>query len=281
MTKVLILGDKLKGGTAEVVREFEAWLSERVDSIETILDRDVPLEQVQADLACVFGGDGSILAAARRMGENQMPTLGINLGRLGFLTTCGLSQATVAAEAALAGELHEERLAMLACHVERHDGETTDSVRVLNDCVISRGDDASLVTLEASRNGAEVATYSGDGLIVATPTGTTAYSLGAGGPVLAPDLEAVVLTPLASHSLALRPLVLPLAHELDIVVRETGAVNGCPMDLDGQVSMRLSVGDRVCLRASPVTFRHLAWREDSFFQIFREKFGWSDAPRLK
>lgn len=279
MTRVLILGDERKGGTAEVVGRFESWLRSRVEEVEVVLDRDAPIDQVAADLVCVFGGDGSILAAARRMGRNQIPTLGINLGRLGFLTACGPSRAEEATEAALAGEMYEEERAMLECTVLQPGGRETDPVFVLNDGVLNRRATASMVRIVALRGDDELATYSGDGVILSTPTGSTAYSLAAGGPVLAPDVDAVVLTPLASHSLALRPLVVALGKGLDLLVQEGGGASSCTLVLDGQTSMSVAVGDRVRVRPTDVKFRHLTWRADSFFEVFREKFGWSDVPR--
>lgn len=282
MTRVLILGDERKGATAEVVGKFESWLNEQVDeadSVQVILDRDAPLEDVAADLVLVFGGDGSILAAARRMGANQMPTLGINFGRLGFLTVCGPDRAQRVTKMALRGELQEESRAMLECHVVRADGTESKPVLALNDGVINREATAGIVSLVALRDSQELATYAGDGLIVSTPTGSTGYSLAAGGPVLSPDLDVVVLTPLASHSLALRPLVVPFADGLDILVQECGGEGACRLVLDGQVSSPMAVGDRVCLRPAKQRFRHLVWGEDSFFRVFREKLGWSDMPR--
>jgi NAD+ kinase len=284
MARVLILGDERKGGTAEVVGDFARWLQQDradVESVAIVLDRDGPVDCAGVDLVCVFGGDGSILAAARRMGQFQRPTMGVNLGRLGFLTTCGLDRVQEAARAALDGTLYEEPRTMLRCHVEHSDGKSSEPVLVLNDGVLGRNSTSSIVSLSAVRDGVELANYSGDGLIVATPTGSTAYSLAAGGPVLAPDLAAVVLTPLASHSLALRPLVLPLAQGLDLLVQETGGEGTCPFILDGQVVERVAVGDRVCVRPTEVRFRHLSWGKESFFRVFREKFGWSDLPRQR
>jgi len=284
MTRVLILGDERKGGTGQVVDAFAAWLRDevaQVDDIEVLLDRDACLPDRSADLVCVFGGDGSILAAARRMGQRQQPTLGINLGRLGFLTTCRPKRAQEAVQAFLSGELVEEPRTMVECHVERAGGEASEPVLVLNDGVLNRNSSAGIVSLSAVREGVELASYSGDGLIVATPTGSTAYSLAAGGPVLAPELEAIVLTPLASHSLALRPLVVPLEQGLDLLVQEAGGLGACPFVLDGQIVKDVSVGDRVCVRPTAVKFRHLAWAKDSFYRVFREKFGWGDVPRQR
>ena len=271
MARVLILGDERKGATISEVRAFEEWLKGEVDSVTVILDREAPLHEVEADLVCVFGGDGSILSAARRMRDNQLPTLGINVGRLGFLTACGPERARVATAKALGGELHEERRSMLSAQVIHADGTSTESVLALNDGVVTRSSTAGIVQLTAFRGGQELAHYAGDGLIVSTPTGSTAYSLAAGGPVLAPDLDVVVLTPLASHTLALRPLVVPIADGLDLRVESDGA----SAVLDGQVPTRVSEGDRVCLRPAQVKFRHLTWGPESFFRVFREKLGWS------
>lgn len=284
MTRVLILGDERKGGTEQVVGVFERWLRDEVteiDEVEVLLDRDASLDGKTADLVCVFGGDGSILATARRMGQQQLPTIGVNLGRLGFLTTCRPERAQEAVRSFLSGELVEERRTMLECYVEHAGGETSASVLALNDGVLNRDSNAGIVSLSAVREEVELASYSGDGLIVATPTGSTAYSLAAGGPVLAPGLEAVVLTPLASHSLALRPLVVPLEQGLDLLVQEAGGEGACPFVLDGQVVMRVSVGDRVCVRPTKVKFRHLVWSKGSFYRVFREKFGWADVPRQR
>ncbi len=279
MTTVLVLGDEKKGGTRSVVAEFESWLGQhQVDTVNVILDRDSPLQDQVADLVLVFGGDGSILAAARRMGENQLPTVGINLGRLGFLTAGGRERAREVIRMALDGKLTEEPRIMLACHVQRADGTGTEPVFALNDGVLHRPASVGSISIAALRNGDELATYRGDGLIVATPTGSTAYSLAAGGPVLAPWMEAVVLTPLASHSLALRPLVLPLQSGLDLLVQDADRRDGCVFSVDGQVEMEVSAADRVCLRPAPVKFRHLTRGKASFFEVFREKFGWADVP---
>ena len=134
------------------------------------------------------------------------------------------------------------------------------------------------IRISAWRDTAEIATYQGDGLIVATPTGSTAYSLAAGGPVLAPPMDAVVVTPLASHSLSLRPLVLQLRQGFDLKVEDTGDEPTCSFTVDGQVVMDVATGDRVCLRPADVRFRHLTLGEGSFYRVFREKFGWADVP---
>lgn len=279
MYRVLILGDERKGHVGELVRELESWLLKRDIQVEIELDRDNSLANRKADLVVVCGGDGSLLAAARRMGPNQMPTVGINLGRLGFLTSFGKADAQIAVEMALGGKLCEQPRLMLSCHIERVGGAVTEPVLGLNDGVLSRSNTGGIITISAFREDHELATYSGDGLIVSTPVGSTAYSLSAGGPILSPSMEALVLTPLASHSLTLRPLVVPFDDGLQLVIQESGGAAYCPFLVDGQISMDVAVGDRVFLNRAAVRFRHLARGPLSFFQTLREKFGWADTHR--
>ena len=280
MASILVVGDERKGGSAEFLADFVAFAKTRFAQVVVVTDRDADLADVDADLVAVFGGDGSILGAARRMGLRQKPTLGINLGRLGFLAAFPAADARLGVEMWLRGELVEETRLMMHVHVERADGTpATKAVPFLNDCVASRDASAGIVTIRAQRPDRELATYSGDGVIVATPVGSTAYSLAAGGPVVSPRLDALVLTPLASHGLTLRPLVVPVGDGVDLLVVEAGGDAPCPLVVDGQVQMALRQGERACLRPAPMRFRHLTRGPASFFAILREKFGWAEVPR--
>lgn len=275
---VLLLGDERKGGSRAVVERFAAWFAARVERVHTVLERDRPLVDVPAELVVVFGGDGSMLAAARRMGQNQMPTVGVNLGRLGFLTACGVDDAEEILQRALDGGLHEELRLMIACHVLRADGRATPVVLGINDGVLARAAGCGIVTVRAEREGVELATYSGDGLIVSTPIGSTAYGLAAGGPVVAPGIDAFVLVPLAPHTLTVRPLVMPPC-DLDVVVVEASGDGLCDFTVDGQVHTQITLDDRICMRPSDLRFRHLSRGRDSYFDVLREKFRWADLPR--
>lgn len=278
VNRVLILGDERKGRVRALVAQLSDWL--RTEGIESEVEmaRDSSLERAQADLVVVCGGDGSMLAAARRMGRNQLPTLGINLGRLGFLTAFADEEAIEGLRLAVQGELREEHRVMMLCAVERAGGET-DPVLVLNDAVLSRPASAGIVTISAHREEHEMATYSGDGLIVATPVGSTAYSLASGGPVVSPRMEALVLTPLAPHTLTLRPLVVPLDVGVRLRIEGPGDQEDCSLVLDGQVSFAVAAHEPVHLRPAPQRFRHLTRGRSSFYEILRAKFGWSDEPR--
>jgi NAD+ kinase len=239
------------------------------------MDRESSLEDREADCVVVWGGDGSLLAAARRMGQHQLPTLGINRGRLGFLTSFEYEHTQQALDMLLAGELHEEPRLMFWCSMQGLDGSINEPVLGLNDVVVSRAAVGGMILLRAFRGSTELASYRGDGLITATALGSTAYSMAAGGPVLAPDLDALVLTPLASHTLSARPLVVSVADGLDVEVVETGNKKYAYCQIDGQIQMQVPVGGRVLLRPAKTRFRHLGLGPDHFFQVLHAKFGFA------
>ncbi|MFN6195271.1 MAG: NAD(+)/NADH kinase, partial [Planctomycetota bacterium] len=221
--RLLLVGDERKGGSKALIQHHATWLTGRGCHCEIVMDRESSLAERDADCVVVWGGDGTLLGAARRMGQNQRPTLGINRGRLGFLTSFEYEQTQQALDMLLAGDLQEETRLMYWCSMQGLDGSSTEPVLGLNDVVVSRAAVGGMITLRAFRGATELATYRGDGLITATALGSTAYSMAAGGPVLAPDLEALVLTPLASHTLSSRPLVLPVDGGIEVEVVETGA----------------------------------------------------------
>lgn len=279
--RLLLVGDERKGGSKALIQHHATWLSGRGCQIEIVMDRESSLEQRDADFVVVWGGDGSLLGTARRMGQNQRPTLGINRGRLGFLTSFEYEQTQQALDMLLAGELHEEPRLMYWCSLQGLDGTTSEAVLGLNDVVVSRAAVGGMILLRAFRGSSELAAYRGDGLITATALGSTAYSMAAGGPVLAPDLDALVLTPLASHALSARPLVLPVGEGIEIEVVETGSKKYAYAQIDGQVQMQVPVGGRIVLKPANVRFRHLGLGASSFFQVLHGKFGFTGAVKAR
>jgi NAD+ kinase len=277
--RLLLVGDERKGGSKALIQHHATWLTGRGCQVEIVMDRDEPLEDREADCVVVWGGDGSLLGAARRMGNNQRPTLGINRGRLGFLTSFEYEHTQQALDMLLAGELHEEPRLMYWCSMQGLDGTVTGPVLGLNDVVVSRAAVGGMILLRAFRGNAELAAYRGDGLITATALGSTAYSMAAGGPVLAPDLDALVLTPLASHTLSARPLVLPVGAGIEIEVVETGSKKYAYAQIDGQIQMQVPVGGRIVLRPAAVRFRHLGLGPSHFFQVLHGKFGFANVAR--
>lgn len=274
-TRILLVGDERKGGTPEVVARHRDQLVARGITVATVLDRDAPLPDFAADAVVVFGGDGSLLATVRRMGQNQRPVLGINRGRLGFLTAFEYDQVDRALDLLLAGQLQSADRPLLLCHVVGPDGATSAPMLAVNDVVLGRAGAGGMIIVEARRDELLLGAYRGDGLIAATALGSTAYSMAAGGPVLAPDLEALVLTPLASHSLNARPLVMPIGSGLHMDLLETSAVDYGYCQIDGQVQLQVPQGGRVQVARSNVRFRQLGLGPGSFYGVLRSKFGFA------
>lgn len=268
---------------ADRVAELTEWLRKR--GIEVWLDpqaarwQDQPestLEEIagRVDLMIVLGGDGTLLSAARAIGERAVPLLGVNLGTMGFLAEITSDELFDALEAALAGRLRVASRMRLAVEVERG-GRIVHRGLALNDAVIGKSALSRMIDLEARADGAFVTTYHSDGLIVATPTGSSAYSLSAGGPLLLPDGEAIVLTPICPHTLTQRPLVLPESYRIEILVIATrgGDVH---LTVDGQVGLPLEEGDRVSVLRSPHPVRLLVSPHRNRFDVMREKLRWGE-----
>jgi NAD+ kinase len=224
------------------------------------------------DAMLTLGGDGTLLRAARIVGDNPVPILGINLGRLGFLTCAPASGLEVALRRFAAGEYVVEPRMTLDARVIDEAGSERARWRALNDVVLHKGGFARVVTLEVRANDETVAHYSGDGVVLATPTGSTAYNLSAGGPVVFPTLETILLTPVSAHTLALRALVLPPTAE--ITLRVDDGPEELLVTVDGQVGATFSRGETLVVRRSAHPVPIVRFPENSFFATMREKLQW-------
>jgi len=224
----------------------------------------------QADLLVVLGGDGTLIHAAGLCAGTEVPILGVNMGTLGFLTEFSRDKVWDALDAALAGKLKPTRRLMLSAEVRRG-SETLLSGSVLNDVVVSRDALSRLAQLEVRVDASEATTYEADGMIVATPTGSTAYSLSAGGPIVYPTLEAILLTPICPHALTQRPVVVPA--DLPITVRLMSP-SVMFVTLDGARGRRLEPGDEVHVRTASRRAVLLKNPELDPFAILREKLRW-------
>ncbi len=225
----------------------------------------------KSDLLLVLGGDGTLLAAAREAGERAAPILGVNLGALGFLAEINPDEAVSALERVLAGDFETQARMRLRVHAQRDD-ETLLSSLALNDAVLTRSDLSRMIDIEALSDGAPISRYHGDGLIVATPTGSTAYTLSAGGPLLLPGARVIALTPICPHALSQRPLVLPDDVALELVVhRSEGAAL---LTVDGQLGVNLSPGDRVRVSADAPPAVFVIAHARTRFHALRAKLGW-------
>ena len=226
----------------------------------------------RADLVISVGGDGTLLSTARAVGERETPILGVNLGRLGFLTetTCAELDGVLAAIFEGRAAVVERRL--LAA---RRDGDETDPPwTALNDVTFSKKDLARLFSLSLFVDGEWVADYRADGLIIATPTGSTAYNLAAGGPIVTPEVDCLLATPICPHSLSQRPLILPGQARLTIAIADDDAARDVQITVDGQVGIGLERGEKVFIERARHRVRLIRPAGRTFFTTLRDKLGW-------
>jgi NAD+ kinase len=269
----------------EIVPHLLVWLGDR--GVSTVIDKETASSlnrgeigktrhQIvqEADLLLVLGGDGTLLAASREAAPRGIPTLPINLGGLGFLTSFTLEELYPALEDALAGRAAiSERVLLL---VERtHEESILTQQCVLNEAVVHKGTLARMIELELHIDGGFVCRYRADGLIVATPTGSTAYSMSAGGPIVHPAVESILITPICPHTLSDRPVVVPNASKIELRMAETS--DSVFLTLDGQTGVPLQPGDRVRITRAAERLKLIHPANKTYFEILRNKLKWGEA----
>jgi NAD+ kinase len=267
-----------------VVPPLLAWLRER--NVRVICDTDtaafcdpsvssMPREELakKIDLLIVLGGDGTLLAASRLLGDRNVPILPVNLGGLGFLTSVTLDELYPLLEQVLAGKHGTSERMMLEAEVVRG-GKVLTHQEALNDAVVTKSDNTRIIDLDVNVDGDFVGRYRADGLIVSTPTGSTAYSLSAGGPIIYPVHQAFVITPICPHMLTNRPLVLPDSSKVEIQF-VAGDEPG-RLTVDGQVGYELYLQDRVVVRKSRNKIQLVRPPHKTYFEVLRSKLRWSE-----
>lgn len=228
----------------------------------------------RSDLLITFGGDGTLLSVARHAPEH-VPVVGVNMGTLGFLTEIRVEEFPEVLERVLEGQYYVEPRVAFTVSVSGPDRDSSRHYRVLNDVAINKSAVARIIEMRVSVAGLFVSTFRGDGLIIATPTGSTAYNLSAGGPIIYPTMGAVVLTPICPHMLTNRPLVLP--DELDIEIGlTTPDAKDIFLTLDGQEGFELSERDRVCVRKSDERVLLVQSPDKNYFDVLRNKLKWGE-----
>jgi len=279
-----IISRPRRADVATVAPGLLAWLAER--GVNAVCDREtaecIPSnchvkarEEIpaMADLLIVLGGDGTLLAAARLLGARNVPILPVNLGGLGFLTSVTLDDLYPVLEQAIHEQARYSERVLLESRVMR-EGKPFHCARALNDAVLNKAALARIIDMHLHVNGEFVAKYKADGLIVATPTGSTAYSLSAGGPIVYPVASAFVITPICPHTLTNRPLVIPDNAKIEIGFGAGEAP--VYLTLDGQVGVELHANDVVALEAAPEKLRLVRPQQKSYFSVLRDKLKWGE-----
>jgi NAD+ kinase len=263
-------------------------LSERAAHLRSIIERHVqvaaavedfsqPLPDVQADLVVVFGGDGSILRAARQMGYQQLPVLGVNLGRLGFLADIQPEDLDDILPQVVAGQYRVVRHLMFECSVSRGGREQSRTLG-LNEAVVLAGPPFSMIEVQLYVDALLATTYSCDGLIVSTPVGSTAYNLAAGGPIMQKSLQTFVVSPICPHTLTNRPVVDGADHVYELAVPKPN--EGTSLLVDGKLIAQLNPDDRIRIERSSAEFQLIEVRGRGYYRTLREKLGWGGRLKL-
>ena len=271
----------------KTICELIQWLSQR--GIELVGGPEIEREQVEHETGCsvaevepdnlaasvdlilVLGGDGTMISTARMIGDYEVPVLGVNYGGLGYLAEFRIEELYLGLESILSGNYRLDRRVML--HVDLERGESPIAVnRVLNDVVINKSALARIVEIDVFLNQLFVNSFRADGLIISTPTGSTAYNLSAGGPVIFPSMNAIVITPICPFTLSNRPIVVP--DDAIIELRLKTDQEEVALTLDGQVGFPLKVDDRVVIRKSNTTFNLIQPSNRNYFDVLRDKLRW-------
>lgn len=264
--KVIIVTKQKQPQVAKIANRLSVWFGTK--KIKASLD---PASALTADLAVVVGGDGTLLAAARLLGDRQIPILAINHGGLGFLTEVTLDEMYPALERVLAGQFVTEPRMMMDVRLSRG-RKRLGAYRALNDVVINKGTVSRIIELETRVDGHYVSRFRSDGLIVASPTGSTAYNLSAGGPIIFPTMNAMVVTPICSHTLTNRPIVLPHGVKIDVTLRS--AQDEVYVTVDGQIGMQMLIDDLLSVEKSKVAVKLVAPGDKNYFDVLRGKLKW-------
>lgn len=279
MRRVAIIGSPEKPSAAETLERTKRWLADRAEVVFADLTYDSKRALAEKpDLLIVLGGDGTMIATVHNLREQQLPIVGVNLGKLGFLAEFTIEQLEQEGGFLFAGELPLTRRVMLEVALQNTAG-TTFRTPAVNDCVVLAGPPFRMIHMTVEADGDEVAQLRGDGLIIATASGSTAHNLSAGGPILAPTAESFILTPICPHTLTNRPLVMDARSR--IVLRVTQANPGTTVAIDGQTSRPFHSSDRIEISRYAADFLLVRNPKDSAWSALRRKLMWGEGPNMQ
>jgi NAD+ kinase len=275
--KLAIFGDPKKGDVATAIREFISFVRDRAQIVVNCCVDKCSFKMVKnCDFAIVFGGDGTIINAARILCGSDLPIIGVNLGKLGFLAEFNIEELKKYFDQIAAGKLNLEKRMVLDCKVVRV-GKTIFQSLAVNDVFITAGPPFRMIELKLYVDKQSLAGCISDGLIVATPTGSTAYNLSSGGPILSGKMEGVVITPISPHSLSFRPIVINADSKIEV---EGVKLNkGTTLSIDGQVSIKFTINDRIKVEKSKGGFLLVNNPERTSWDTLATKLGWAEKPK--
>ena len=275
--KLILFGDPKRPHAAEAMEQFLDFAADKAEILSNCLETYCSTEALRkADYAIVFGGDGTILGAARQLCETKVPVIGVNVGKLGFLAEFSIRELIDHFDRIKQGDVLIEKRMILRCNVVRKEQTIFESTAV-NDAVITAGAPFSMVEMKLAVEQQKLAVCCSDGMIVSTPTGSTAYNLSAGGPILSANLSAIVITPMCPHSLSFRPIVINAESTLDIqMVRLNEQTT---LLLDGQTRQSLELGDVVRIRKHPGQFLVVNNPFRTQWDTLASKLSWAEKPR--
>ncbi|MFC1738540.1 NAD(+)/NADH kinase [Planctomycetota bacterium] len=277
--KLVVFGDPQKGQVNKAIEEFTDFAKPDSEVVASChIDECSPDVLRKVDFAVVFGGDGSIISAARHLSKSRVPVIGVNLGKLGFLAEFSVDELKQCFRGIVAGEAAVEERMILGCSVSRKGREKFRSAAV-NDVFVSAGAPFRMVELKISVDNQLLAGCVSDGLIISTPTGSTAYNLSAGGPILSGSMEAMVITPICPHSLSFRPIVINADSKVEVFCIRVN--KGTTVSVDGQVSLELSVDDVVCIEKEKNSFLIVNNPLRSYWEALATKLSWAEKPKYK
>lgn len=286
MDKIGIIANVKRPKVKEAVEKILSWaekngkecfLCEELSEFFTKENRFFSREELCRHVDCIFtlGGDGTMLATARAVGDRGIPILGINVGSLGFLTQVPQENLAQTLQRFQEGDFQLEDRMVLECWQNQ---EAPKKLLALNDVVIDKGGVARIIYLHLSVGEEFICTYNADGLIISTPTGSTAYSLAAGGPILAPQMKAIISSPICPHTVTQRPMVFP--HSEILKVKIESPHGEAVLTVDGQVAVNLKSGDTVTVREARQSLKLITFPERSFYEILRTKLHWGVTPKV-
>jgi NAD+ kinase len=277
--KLAIFGDSRKSHVAEAISEFADFIKRKATTIVSCGIDECTFESLQgADFAVVFGGDGSIIAAARHLSRSGVPVVGVNVGKLGYLAEFSVRQLKEFLPLLRRGDVRIEKRMMLLCRVIRRSKEQFRSTAV-NDIFITAGPPFRMIEMKMSVDGQHLGECVSDGLIVSTPTGSTAYNLSAGGPILSQKMQGIVITPICPHSLSFRPIV--IRADSTVEIRAVRFNEGTTVSADGQVSLELEISDVVQIQRAQGDFLVVNNPLRSEWDTLATKLNWAEKPKYK